>query len=276
LSGTLLIPEAIALMATSTLLLPRWPRPNFVRGGGNPFLHFAAFGTIVLQPPLDRLTYRAAGVPSGFELLLYDRRKQPKAFEALAASQAWKLAQSESPELAAAAQSAPHFALLRGHAADPDSLDYLRDAVGIVQYLCHRGATAIFDPQTYQFWHPSDWHDRLFAPAAAVPHEHVIILETPADDDDDGTWFHTRGLRKFGRPDLSAHHVRDHHRDKITELFNHYVDYLASGGILTTGDRVTLDGLPPGGVLALDARLDHPEFLNAHLSINWPVNAGSG
>ncbi|CAN5396335.1 hypothetical protein BH11PLA2_BH11PLA2_18290 [soil metagenome] len=255
-----------------TPVLPSWLRPNFVPRGGDPFLLFAAFGPLNLSVPIDKTTYRAAGVPKGFELLLFDKDKHPGTYKTLRESPAWALAAAESPELADIAAESPQFAMLRGVATDPVNLDYLRDAVGIVEYLTTRGAKTVFDPQTYQFWQPNDWHDRLFAPAKPVPHEHVIILETP-DDTDDTTWIHTRGLRKFGRPDLSVHGVGDKFRDRITDLFNHYVDYLARGGVIREGDVITLVGLPGGSRVRIDSRLDHPEFLNAHAEIIWPSNA---
>lgn len=251
--------------------LPSWPRPNFTPNAGQPFLLFAVFGGFDLSLPIDRMRYRAAGVPAGCELLLYDRGRQPSSFDQLRRSVAWDLAEAESPDLARMAAAAPQFVFLRGHVKPSATLDYLRDAVGIVQYLCDRGGQTIFDPHTIQFWRPADWQARLFEPAKPVPHEHVLILET--EDAEAGAWIHTRGLRKFGRPDLSVHGVGQNFRDKIIELFNYYVEYLASGGTIQTGDRVTLAGLPPGGTFQVDPRLDHEDFHNAHAECVWPPSA---
>lgn len=248
-----------------------WRRPNFVANAGEPFLLFAAYGALDLDVPIDRAKYRAAGVPKACELLLYDRRRQPTSFLHLWQSQAWDLAAAESPGLANAANAAPQFAMLRGHVKKSETLDYLRDAVGIVQYLCDRGARAVFDPQTFQFWSVVDWKQRLFEPAAPVPHEHVIILETP-DDGADTAWVHTRGLRKFGRPDLSVRGVGSDQRERIVELINHFVEHLAGGGTILDGEQVTLAGLPPGGVFRVDPWLDHPDFLNAHAELVWSTS----
>jgi hypothetical protein len=249
--------------------IPSWPRPNYQPGGGEPFLLFAAFGALDLDTPIDRERYRAGRVPAGCELLLYDRRFQASSFPALEKSHAWVLAAAEAPELAGQAAKASQFAMLRGHAKPSHTLDYLRDAVGIVQYLIDRGAEVIFDPQTFQFWPAADWTERLFRPAAPVPHEHVIILESPNDD---GTaWVHTRGMRKFGRPDLSIRRVNADKHDAVMELFNRLVESLASGTILTDGETITFPSLAPGGIVKLDSSLDHPEFHNAHIEIVWPA-----
>jgi len=251
--------------------LPAWPRPNFTPNAGQPFLLFAAFGALDLSVPIDRDRYRAAGVPGGCELLLYDAAVQKSSFHHLRDSAAWQQAADEAPELAALAKCARQFAFLRGHVRKSFTLEYLRDAVGIIEYLGDRGATAIFDPHTLQFWSPADWHARLFAPAKPVPHEHVLILES--EDSGGLAWVHTRGLRKFGRPDLSVRGVGPAYRDRVVDLFNHYVDYLAGGGTILSGDRVTLVGLPPGGIFQVDPRLDHEEFQNAHAECVWPPGA---
>jgi hypothetical protein len=248
-----------------------WLRPNFVANAGEPFLLFAAFGALDLAVPIDRAKYRAAGVPKACELLLYERQRQPTSFQHLWQSHAWGLAAAESSGLAEAANAAPQFAILRGHIKNSETLDYLRDVVGIVQYLCDRGASTVFDPQAFQFWSAADWKDRLFAPAAPVPHEHVIILETP-DDGADTAWIHTQGLRKFGRPDLSVRAVGSAQRERIVELFNHLVEHLAGGGTILDGERVTFAGLPPGGVFQVDTWLDHPEFHNAHVELVWSTS----
>lgn len=252
--------------------LPSWPRPNFTPNAGEPFLLLAAFGPLDLSVPVDRVKYRSAGVPAGCTLHLYDWRRQPSSFRHLWDSQAWGLAAAESPELAEMAKRARQFAFLSGAVRHSETLDYLRDAVGIVQYLCDRGAAAVFDPHTVQFWSAADWHDRLFAPARPVPHEHVLILETP-DDATGLARVHTRGLRKFGRPDMLVRTVGTAYRDRVVELFNYYVEYLASGGTILNGDRITLEGLPPGGVFHVDPRLDNPDFHNAHAEIHWPEGA---
>ena len=129
--------------------LSTWPRPNFVPNAGQPYLFFAAFGSLDLREPIDRERYRAAGVPGGCELLLYDPAHQPSGFSQLAESGAWSLAAAESPELEAIANAAPQFACLKGSVPRSATLDYLRDAVGIVQYLADRGATAIFTWHCY-------------------------------------------------------------------------------------------------------------------------------
>ena len=74
----------------------------------------------------------------------------------------------------------------------------------ITHFLDH-GGVAVYDPQMFEWWSPKKWRERIFSPAGPVPRHHTVIL---VSEDAPGTeWIHTRGLRKFGRPDLSVHRV---------------------------------------------------------------------
>jgi len=74
-----------------------------------------------------------------------------------------------------------------------------------------------------------------FEPAAAVPTHHLMIFTS---EDENGTeWFHTRGMRKSGRPDLSIHRVTADLRDGIIDLFNRFIEYQAFGGVIAEGRR---------------------------------------
>jgi hypothetical protein len=65
---------------------------------------------------------------------------------------------------------------------------------------------------------------------ATTEFDHVVILVSMGSD---GTeWIHTRGMRKFGRPDISVHKVEPQHKDAIIDLCNRFIELLAFGGIV--------------------------------------------
>lgn len=254
------------------LALRTWLRPDYTPTGHEARVDYAVFGSFDLSVAIDRETYRSERLPAGFELLQFDRTRNGEAYRKLFEQPAWKLAAADDPRLAAAAADAPQMALLRGTVRDPQTLNDLRDSIGIVAYLLDRGGLAVYDPQLLQFWSPGRWRSAVFAPARPVPHEHVVIVRSP-EANRTTQWIHTRGLRLFGRPDLSVHGVGPKYPDGIVELFNRYIEYQANGGEILAGDTVTLAGLPPGGVCHPDARLDHPDFGNAHVEFVWPAGA---
>lgn len=81
---------------------------------------------------------------------------------------------------------------------------------------------------------------------------------------------HTRGMRKFGRPDLSAHGVSSRHREAIIELFDRFIEFQAFGGIITEGMEIRMGGLPSGMTCRHGGDLDDPDFNNVHVEITPP------
>ena len=43
------------------------------------------------------------------------------------------------------------------------------------------------------------------------------------------SWYHTRGMRKYGRPDLSVHGVGAAHADGVTLMIERFVEYYHLG-----------------------------------------------
>src|SRR5262245_24153924 len=112
--------------------LESWPRPHFVPGGGNPLLFYVIFGAFDLSRPLGCTKYRAAGVPEWLQLVSCDRAEQPEVFAGYQTGLPWGLLKRDQPLLAAEAERAPQCLIFRGEPADPPTLDYFRDAIGIV------------------------------------------------------------------------------------------------------------------------------------------------
>lgn len=116
---------------------------------------------------------------------------------------------------------------------------------------------------------PEAWHERIFAPDAPVPRHHVVIL-TSSQEDANLTWFHTRGLRKFGRPDLSIRDVPKSSHLAVTDLCNRLIEQQAFGGIIPEGQRIQTSSLPEGMTCHHAGGLDDPDFNNVHVEIRWP------
>ena len=127
----------------------------------------------------------------------------------------------------------------------------------------------MFDPITFHWWKPDEWRNRIFIPASAVPRHHVVILFS-AEREPGLTWFHTRGLRKFGRSDLSIHNVPEDHRDAVIDLCNRFIELQAFGGVIADGQEIKMKTLPSGMTCHLRGDLDDPDFNNVHVEIIWP------
>lgn len=251
--------------------LQSWPRPHFAPGGGDPLLFYVVFGTIDLSQTLSRSKYRAAGMPDWLEMKSYDRAKQPQVLEQYQSGATWKVLKRDQPLLAAEAERAPHCVALRGGPHDPPTLDYFRDAIGIVTWLLDCGGCAIYDPQMLWLWSATEWREEVFEQHAPHPDRHTTILVSPEAS---GTsWYHTRGMRKYGRPDLSVHGVGHTHADAVMQMIERFVELQALGGRIPDGEVIRMKSLPEGGTCRHAGSEDDPDFNNTHVEITWPAGA---
>lgn len=251
--------------------LETWARPHFAPGGNCPLLFYVIFGEVDLKRPLSRSKYCAAGIPEWLQLVRYDRSSQPAVIEGYQSGPMWNLLKRDQPILAAEAERAPQCVAIRGEPHDPPTLDYFRDTVGIATWLLDCGGCAIYDPQMLWLWSATEWREEVFEQHAPQPDRHTTILVSPENN---GTsWYHTRGMRKYGRPDLSVHGVGHGHADAVTQLIEQYVELQALGGLIPDGQCVGMKALPDGGVCHHAGSLDNPDFNNLHIEIAWPPGA---
>lgn len=248
--------------------LPDWPRRHFKEGGGKPFLFFVVFGKFQDLPGLSASKYRSTGLPSGFELSRYDAERHPDVLSRFQDGFVWNQFQVNNPDLANRVVESTECLILRGEIEDCDKLNYLRDSVGLVTYLLDQGGVTIYDPFMFRWWEPELWRERIFDPSAPVPTHHVVVL-TSEESAPSLTWFHTRGMRKFGRPDLSIHNVPTKYRDAIIDLCNRFIEFQAFGGIIEEGQEIRMRSLPTGMTCHHGGHLDDPDFNNTHVEIAW-------
>lgn len=256
--------------------LDAWERPYFEPGGGDALIFCAVFGEIDLAAPLSRETYQCAGVPEGAVLSKYERSAadQAASLDQLRdeTGYLWRQFEADHPDAAAAARDAPMCVLLRGEVADPVDLTYLRDVVGLIAWMLDHGGVAVYDPQRFEWWPGDAWRKKVFDRAEAAPLQHTIIL-TSAEDDTGRLWFHTRGMRKFGRPDISVRSVGPTHQPAIIELCERFIVHMAHGAVTPDGQAISMAALPPGGIVRHRGDLDDPDFNNVHIAIEWPGGA---
>ncbi|WP_257165345.1 hypothetical protein [Bradyrhizobium sp. SRS-191] len=252
----------------TSLPLADWPRPQFAAGGNNPFLFYVVFGRVDFAQPLSRIAYRTEGIPEGVELMGYSPTVHPDVVSGFRSGFLWDRLISTDPELAAQIAAQDSCLVIRGEVDDPPTLNYFRDVSGLLTFCLDAGGVAIYDPQMFKWWRPSEWRARAFDSGQSALHEHVVTL---VSEDADGTeWYHTRGLRKFGRPDISVHRVRAEHRTAIVELINRFIELLASGGRVPDGQEIRMHALPAGMTCWRKGSSDDPDFNNEHIEIVWP------
>src|SRR5262245_32018201 len=136
-------------MSRMAKALNSWNRQYYADCEGDAFLFFVAFGEIAQNRRMDSRKYRCVGVPTGFELMAYDRGCHDEVIDGFLQGYLWERLLVENNALARAIERSPGCVVLRGSQRNPQTLDYLRDAVGLLTFYLDNGACAIYDPQMF-------------------------------------------------------------------------------------------------------------------------------
>lgn len=248
-------------------VLQRWEREYYETGGGDPFLFYVLYGTIDHQVPLSRSQYRSQGMPEGLQIMTYGPSKHPQVPSSFREGYLWEKLQKLDPSFAESIAMQDSCMIFKGSFEDPETLNYFRDTIGLITHFLDQGGVAIYDPQMLEWWSPEQWKTRIFEPAAMVPRHHTIILVSEDDHNENAEWVHTRGMRKFGRPDISFRGVTSGLKDGAIDLCNRFIEYQAFGGVITEGEEIRMKSLPEGLRCFHRGDVDDPDFNNVHIAI---------
>ena len=247
-----------------------WPRPQWQDGGEPAFLLWFVFGDFEPDFHIDAPRYRTRGTPPGIEVVRYVNRELEKWDGYPLAGTLGRLLWDENAQLFERARKAGECVMLRGSLADQADLDALRDLVGTITALTDIGGIAVVDPQILSMFDANEWRRRFFAHDSFSARAHVLILCNEDDRNAGRLHVHTRGLRKFARPDISIRNVPPAAAGVAGELAERFVDFQASGGVIEDGYTVEIEDAPKGLPMRHTGALDDPEFNNRHLALRWP------
>lgn len=247
---------------------PSWPRPYWQPGDEEAVLQFYVFGKFEPELRIPSPRYGSPGLPAGVEIQRFQNAvlRQWEGYPLNGAL--GRLIKEDTPAAFEDARITPEVLVVRGVLRDGASLDYLRDTLGVLAGMLDVGGTAILDPQILTLFDAAHWRRHYLVKDGAPPRNHVLILRS--DEGGDRSWVHTRGMRKFGRPDLSLRHVPERDLDRAGVLCEKLVELLALGARFDAGQQLDVEGLPDGLVAQPGGSLDDPEFNNTHIEFRWP------
>jgi hypothetical protein len=245
-----------------------WPRPHFRAGRGDAFLFYVVYGQMPQELAISRSKYRCDGIPDGMTLMRYGPSVHAEVVDSYREGYVWDHFSRNRPSLAADVKRQTECLVIAGSVADPADLNYFRNIVGLITWGFDGGGVALYDPQTFTWWDSSEWRSRVFEPARASPMDHVTILVS--EDGEGSEWIHTRGMRKFGRPDLSIHRVSSEYRDAVLDLCNRFIEFQALGGVIAEREEIKMRALPAGMICWHRGDSDDPDFNNVHVEVTWP------
>ena len=242
-------------------------RPYDQGGGYPPSLFYVVFGVEEAPLEISKSRHRVDAFPKGLEVVYVSQKTNRTYMEELLGGTLGEVLSRTYPELYPKAKKAKSWAVLRGTIRDSADLGYLKNTIGIIQALAEKGAAGVLDLLTFTMYTPAEWEEKIFNPGFR-PHAHAVILSSPLEEG--GLWLHTRGMMKFGRPDISVRPVPPEETDIAAGVINQMIFYSAQGAVFSKTVKLHISQtaacvLTP--VLAGDG--DDPDFNNAHYEIDW-------
>lgn len=250
---------------------PDWSRPHWARDEAKAMLLYFVFGQFAGELRLDLSAHGSKGLPRGVEMHRLSKAQLANWDGHPLRGALGDLLRHGNPDAFEAARAANECLMVRGELPDPESLDYLRDTLGVIAALLDAGGVAVVDPQILDVFSADDWRARYASGQRVVPRNHVAILcndDTVADTEQ---WVHTRGLRKFARPDISIRQVPRGEVQRAGEVAARLVELQARGMRFGDGSTVDIEGLPGGLQVTRAGSLDDANFNNVHLELVWPA-----
>jgi len=248
---------------------PASPRPHWQPSAEEVLLQFYVFGKFEHELVIPAMRYGSPGLPAGIEIMRHQNLalRQWEGYPLKGAL--GEILQDETPEAFEQARIAPDVLVVRGKIGDRDTLDYLRDTLGVLAALLDIGGSTILDPQILALFSAEHWRRHYLIKGGAPPRHHVLILRN-AEEAAGRSWIRTRGMRKFGRPDISIRNVPEREIDRAGALCEHLVDLQALGAHFSNGQQLEVDDLSEDLVAQPGGSFDDPQFNNTHVAFHWP------
>jgi len=246
-----------------------WPRPYWQPSNETVVLYFYVFGRFAPELAIPAARYASRGLPAGVQLERFEHRAL-RNWEGYPLKGALgELLKEDTPAAFDQARAAPQVLVVRGELPDPDSLDYLRDTLGVLAGLLDLGGTVVLDPQILTMFDAAVWRRHYLVAGGAPPRHHALIL-CNAEEQSGHSHVHTRGLRKFGRPDVSLRHVPDAQAGQAGLLCERLLELQALGAHFAEGQPLEVEGLPGELIAHPGGSVDDPRFNNTHVAFDWP------
>jgi hypothetical protein len=246
-----------------------WGRIYFERPYNKPFLFYVLFGTAnVSKIDVSKSKHNVDEMPNGLEIINHSKLKneeQEKYIEGFYNEYLGSFLKAKDKILYEKVVSCNNITVVKGKFDDTNTLNYLKNAIGIIQAIIETNITAILDLQVMEWFEPEEWTKKYFEPKAPVSFNHVKILWS---EEGDNIWLHTRGMRKFGRPDLSIRKVPQNKKDLGIEIINRFIQAFAYGFIPDETKEIKIEDMKKGIYGKILGNYEDLDFNNYYFEID--------
>lgn len=244
-----------------------YERPYYIDIGMRPMLFYIIFGVIDPNTTISRERHKVDSTPEGLEFQLLNREQHGDYIDSLLTSVYGKVLREKNPELFDGVKQCSGWTIVRGDLTEDASLDYLRNTIGFIEAFCENGGVGVLDLQTISLYSPEEWHDRFFA-AEFDPAEHISFMASETENA--LALVHTRGMRKFGRPDIGIENIPWEEVNDAVLVAEQMARYGAMGAVFTDGAVFCISGGKKYSVkLEFVPDFDNDDYNNAFYRVNW-------
>ena len=193
--------------------------------GYKPFLFYVVFGVSGDDLKVSGQKHHVDGIPEGMDIASLSRKEHADYIDGLIGGMIGNVLRAADEKLYETCRDTEKCVILRGNIQEDSTLDYMRNAIGIIQALLEQGAKGVLDLLTFTLYSPEKWTDRFFEKDINAQ-KHVVILFS---EDEDGVWLHTRGMAEFGRPDIGIYGVPQDKVEDYKQVIDQMVFYGGQG-----------------------------------------------
>ncbi|OUM58800.1 hypothetical protein PIROE2DRAFT_15853 [Piromyces sp. E2] len=210
-------------------------RPYYENLNTHPYIYYVVFGVKDKELNISKERHRIEGIPEGLNITLLTEEKNGEYMNSLINNTIGNLMKKDNLKLYKEVIKTKNWAVINGTIVKDENLNYMKDVIGIVQAFLETGAIGVLDLQIISLYSSDEWKNKIFIPKFN-PCSHVNILCT--DIDKEIIWLHTRGLRKYGRPDVSIENVNKSNIDDPIDIINQIIIYSSKGSFFRNSSKL--------------------------------------
>jgi hypothetical protein len=218
----------------------KWPRSSWRAGGSPNVFQLFCFSS----GPLTDVPFSAArfGLPDPelmkcVEVRELSRALDPQWFDGFRSGALRQVATQALGDVSGLDAATQLTAVLIAR-EDQSDLAHVQAGWAVAHWLVHRGVSVVLDAQTNRFWKGEDVVEWPVQRPFALSTDVNLVVE--ADPHAPIATLHTRGMQKFGRPDVVVLGVPGARWDAVGALLRSLAARLADGEVVRPGDVVTL------------------------------------
>ena len=203
-----------------------YERPYYEDLNYHPLLFYVVFGVEDEELSVSRERHHVDEFPEGLDMIFYKKPEHSEYMSSMLGGTLGEILKEDNPALYEAARNSNGWAVIRGEVVQDADLNYMRNVIGFVQALVEKDAVGVLDLQTFKLFSSTEWTENFFTKEFDA-YDHVVILASEMEDG--SIWLHTRGMRKFGRPDMSLKNVAPEDVNHAAQVINQMIYYGALG-----------------------------------------------